>query len=109
LWACAATLFPALIVPVTGQLVWVMAVPGYTPTLPVTVALVQVTAVPARTAKLEADPTEGADVALLAETFWRELTDPADEGALRERDAASGRRKARSELRGTISVLQAKV
>src|SRR6267142_4851220 len=98
--ACAATEFPALIVHVTGQLVWVMAVPGDTPTFPLTVALVQVTAVPARIAKLDAAPSEGADDAALVTAFSREV---ANEGALpRKRDEASGRRKANVAFREAI-------
>jgi hypothetical protein len=50
-----------LIVPVTGQLVCVIAEPGDTPTFPATVALVHVTAVPARIAKVPEVPSEGAD------------------------------------------------
>jgi hypothetical protein len=88
-----------LIVPVTGQLVCVMAVPGDTPTFPVTVPLVQVTAVPARTAKLPAAPTEGAaatsevaDDAPLIRAASLEVREAAEEGVHARRDAASGMR-----------------
>jgi hypothetical protein len=45
-----ATAFAASTVPVIGQLVCVMEVPGATPTFPVMVVPEQVTAVPARRA-----------------------------------------------------------
>jgi hypothetical protein len=48
-------------VPVTGQLVWVIAEPGDTPTFPMMVVSVHVTAVRARTAKFAEVPSEDAD------------------------------------------------
>jgi hypothetical protein len=114
-----------LIVPVTGQLVCVMAVPGDTPTFPVMVALVQVTAVPARTAKFPAVPSEGTDDAPPLRTsceVWAAMDEDAvdedavdedavDEDAVDEdpharRDAASGTRRASRALSGIICLLQ---
>src|SRR3954451_3091710 len=48
-------------VPVTGQLVWVIAEPGNTPTFPMMVVSVHVTAVRARIAKFAEVPSEDAD------------------------------------------------
>src|SRR5205085_9770334 len=94
LWACAATVSPAWSVPVTGQLVCVMAVPGYTPTSPVMVPLVQVTAVPARTAKLAAAPSEGTEDALMRAASFEAVDGAADPGPhAREESTARQRRE----------------
>jgi hypothetical protein len=97
-------------VPVTGQLVCVMAEPGETPTFPVMVELVQVTAVPARTAKVPAVPSEGADAAEDALLFLRASSDEVGEAKValgegpqaEERDAASETRKT---IRATRAVI----
>src|SRR5205814_1342027 len=79
-WARAAAAFAALIVPVTGQLVCVIAEPGDTPTFPATVALVHVTAVPARIAKVPDVPSGGADDEAGGGVLFAEALSAASDG-----------------------------
>src|SRR5512135_646731 len=68
------------------QLVWVMAVPGQTPTSPVTTESVQVTAEPARAAKPPAEPSDGP---VWAEAAWS--SEPGDEAPQPKESMASAR------------------